>query len=97
MCFDRVVVISGGHPASSTPEAFTKKKSSTMDTMYLGPFSASEIDTIQRALKAHLESIDDFFDHGQDPTNPEEAVPIAAERFQVVQILDKIEYIRLSK
>ena len=68
-----------------------------MDTTYLGPFSASDIDTIRRALKAHLESIDDFFDHGQDPANPDEAVPIAAERSRVVQILDKIEYIQLSK
>ena len=96
LCFPKVSVISGGHPAGSIPGAFTKKRHTTMDTMYIGPFTAPDIDTIHRALKAQLDNLEDFLDHGMDPT-VDNAVPFLEEQNRIGRIIDKIEAVQLKQ
>lgn len=66
-----------------------------MDTLYIGPFSASDIDAIHRAMKAQLDNIEDFLDHGMDPTE-DDAVAFLVEQSRVGRIIDRIEHIQLS-
>ena len=67
-----------------------------MDTMYIGPFSAPDIDTIHRALKAQLDNLDDFLDHGMDPA-VDEALPYREEQNRIGRIIEKIETVKLSQ
>ena len=67
-----------------------------METMYIGPFSAPEIDTIQNALKAQLDNLEDFLDHGMDPT-VDTAVPFLEEQNRIGRIIDRIEAVKLSQ
>lgn len=67
-----------------------------MDTMYIGPFTAPDIDTIHRALKAQLDNLEDFLDHGMDPT-VDTAVPFLEEQNRIGRIIDKIEAVKLSQ
>ncbi|MBO6081431.1 MAG: hypothetical protein J6P46_00195 [Bacteroidales bacterium] len=67
-----------------------------MYTTYLGPFSASETETIKRALQAHLDSIDDCIENGPS-LSIEEAVPILEEQARTGRILDRIEFIKLNQ
>ena len=66
-----------------------------MDSLYIGPFSASDIDVIHRAMKAQLDNIEDFLDHGMDPTE-DDAVAFLVEQSRVGRIIDRIEHIQLS-
>lgn len=66
-----------------------------MDTLYIGPFSASDIDAIHRAMKAQLDKIEDFLDHGMDPTE-DDAGAFLVEQNRVERIIDRIEHIKLS-
>lgn len=67
-----------------------------MDTLYLGPFSATEVDTIQRAMEAQLENVEDFLDHGMDPTE-DDAIAFLVEQRRIGGIIDKISNIKLSR
>ena len=67
-----------------------------MDIMYIGPFAAPEIDTILRALKAQLDNLEDFLDHGMDPT-VDTAVPFLEEQNRIGRIIEKIETNKLSR
>ena len=66
-----------------------------MKTLYIGPFSPEEIDSIKRAMKAQLDNIEPFLDHGMDPT-VETVVPFLAEQNRIGRIIDRIEHISLS-
>ena len=68
----------------------------SMDTMYIGPFTAPDIDTIHRALKAQLDNLEDFLDHGMDPT-VDTAGPFLEEQNRIGQIIEKIETNKLSR
>lgn len=85
----------GSRPSGSIPGAFTKTRLIAMDTMYIGPFTAPDIDTIHRALKAQLDNLEDFLDHGMVPT-VDNAVAILVEQSRVIRIIDRIEHIQLS-
>ena len=67
-----------------------------MDIMYIGPFAAPEIDTILRALKAQLDNLEDFLDHGMDPT-VDTAAPFLEEQNCIGRIIDRIEAVKLSR
>ena len=67
-----------------------------MDTTYLGPFSAKDIDTIHRALKAQLDNLEDFLDHGMEPT-VDNAVPFLEEQNRIGRIIDRIEAVKLKQ
>ena len=86
----------GSRPSGSIPGAFTKTRLITMKTMYIGPFSAPEIDTIQNALKAQLDNLEDFLDHGMDPT-VDTAAPFLEEQNRIGRIIDRIEAVKLSR
>ena len=62
-----------------------------MDSLYIGPFSASDIDVIHRAMKAQLDNIEDFLDPTED-----DAVAFLVEQSRVGRIIDRIEHIQLS-
>lgn len=66
-----------------------------MSSIYLGPFEPEDIDTIHRALKAQLDNLKDFLDHGMEPT-VDNAVPFLKEQTRIGRIVDRIEYIQLS-
>lgn len=67
-----------------------------MKTMYIGPFSAPEIDTIQNALKAQLDNLEDFLDHGMDPV-VDAVGPFLEEQNRIGRIIDRIEAVKLSR
>lgn len=67
-----------------------------MNTMYIGPFTAPDIDTIHRALKAQLDNLEGFLDHGMDPT-VDTAVPFLEEQNRIGRIIDRIEAAKLSQ
>ena len=67
-----------------------------MDTLYLGPFSAKEVDTIQRAMEAQLENVEDFLDHGMDPTE-DDSVAFLVDQRRIGGIIDKIANIKLNR
>lgn len=67
-----------------------------MDTMHIGPFTAPEIDTIQNALKAQLDNLEDFMDHGMDPV-VDAVVPFLEEQNRIGRIIEKIETNKLSR
>ena len=67
-----------------------------MDTMYFGPFTAPDIYTIHRALKAQLDNLEAFMDHGMDPT-VDTAVPFLEEQNRIGRIIDRIEAVKLSQ
>lgn len=66
-----------------------------MKTLYIGPFSPEDIDSIKRAMKAQLDNVEDFLDHGMDPT-VETVVPFLNEQQRIGRIIDRIEHIQLS-
>lgn len=86
----------GSRPSGSIPGAFTKTRLITMKTMYIGPFSAPEIDTIQNALKAQLDNLEDFLDHGMDPV-VDTVGPFLEEQNRIGRIIDRIEAVKLSR
>lgn len=67
-----------------------------MDTMYIGPFSADEVDTILRTMKAQLDNLEDFLDHGMEP-GVDKAVAFLNEQTKLGRIIDRIESIQLSQ
>ena len=67
-----------------------------METMYIWPFTAPDIDTIHRALKAQLDNLEDFLDHGMDPT-VDTAVPFLEEQNRIGRIIEKIESEKLNR
>lgn len=67
-----------------------------MDTMYIGPFTAPDIDTIHRALKAQLDNLEDFMDHGMDPV-VDAVGPFLEEQNRIGRIIDRIEAVKLSQ
>ena len=67
-----------------------------MDTMYIEPFSAPEIDTIQNALKAQLDNLEDFLDHGMDPV-VDTVGPFLEEQNRIGRIIEKIETASLEQ
>lgn len=86
----------GSRPPGSIPGAFTKTRLIAMDTMHIGPFTAPEIDTIQNALKAQLDNLEDFLDHGMDPV-VDAVGPFLEEQNRIGRIIEKIETIKLSR
>ena len=83
-------------PSGSIPGAFTKTRLIAMDTMHIGPFTAPEIDTIQNALKAQLDNLEDFLDHGMDPV-VDTVGPFLEEQNRIGRIIDRIEAVKLSQ
>lgn len=67
-----------------------------MRTFYIGPFTAPDIDTIHRALQAQLDNLEDFLDHGMDPT-VDTAVPFLEEQNRICRIIEKIESEKLNR
>lgn len=67
-----------------------------MDTMYIGPFTAPDIDTIHRALKAQLDNLEDFLDHGMDPV-VDTVGPFLEEQNRIGRIIEKIETASLEQ
>lgn len=67
-----------------------------MDTMHIEPFTAPEIDTIQNALKAQLDNLEDFMDHGMDPV-VYAVGPFLEEQNRIGRIIEKIETNKLSR
>ena len=63
-----------------------------MDTMHIGPFTAPEIDTIQNALKAQLDNLEDFMDPVVDAVGP-----FLEEQNRIGRIIEKIETNKLSR
>lgn len=86
----------GSRPSGSIPGAFTKTRLIAMDTMHIGPFTAPEIDTIQNALKAQLDNLEDFMDHGMDPV-VDTVGPFLEEQNRIGRIIEKIETNKLSR
>lgn len=86
----------GSRPSGSIPGALAKTRLIAMDTMHIGPFTAPEIDTIQNALKAQLDNLEDFLDHGMEPT-VDNAVPFLEEQNRIGRIIEKIETNKLSR
>lgn len=86
----------GSRPSGSIPGAFTKTRLISMDTMHIGPFTAPEIDTIQNALKAQLDNLEDFMDHGMDPV-VDAVGPFLEEQNRIGRIIEKIETNKLSR
>ena len=86
----------GSRPSGSIPGAFTKTRLIAMDTMHIGPFTAPEIDTIQNALKAQLDNLEDFLDHGMDPV-VDTVGPFLEEQNRIGRIIDRIEAVKLSR
>ena len=66
-----------------------------MKTLYIGPFSPEEIDTIKRAMKAQLDNLEDFLDHGMDP-DVDTVIPFLNEQTRIGRIIDRIEHVSLS-
>lgn len=67
-----------------------------MKTLYIGPFSSENIDSIKRAMKAQLDNLEQFLDHGMDPT-VDTAIPFLREQNRIGRIIDRIEHIQLSR
>lgn len=86
----------GSRPPGSIPGAFTKTRLIAMDTMHIGPFTAPEIDTIQNALKAQLDNLEEFMDHGMDPV-VDAVGPFLEEQNRIGRIIEKIETYKLSR
>ena len=86
----------GSRPSGSIPGAFTKTRLIAMDTMHIGPFTAPEIDTIQNALKAQLDNLEDFMDHGMDPV-VDAVGPFLEEQNRIGRIIEKIETNKLIR
>lgn len=66
-----------------------------MKTLYIGPFSPEEIDTIKLAMRAQLDNLEQFLDHGIEPT-VDSAIPFLQEQNRIGRIIDRIEHIQLS-
>lgn len=66
-----------------------------MKTLYIGPFSPEEIDTIKRAMKAQLDNLEDFLDHGMDP-DVDTVIPFLNEQTRIGRIIDRIDHVSLS-
>lgn len=67
-----------------------------MKTLYIGPFSPEEIDTIKHAMRAQLDNLEQFLDHGIEPT-VDSAIPFIQEQNRIGRIIDRIEHIQLSR
>ena len=67
-----------------------------MAKYYLGPLGPTDIDEIKRALKAHLESVEDCIENGPVFT-PEEAVKIAQKQNRIGKLLDMVESLVLKE
>ena len=67
-----------------------------MKTLYIGPFTPEEIDTIKLAMKAQLDNLEQFLDHGIEPT-VDSAIPFLQEQNRIGRIIDRIEHIQLSR
>lgn len=67
-----------------------------MAKYYLGPLGPTDIDEIKRALKAHLESVEDCIENGPVFT-PEEAVEIAQVQNRIGKLLDMVESLVLKE
>lgn len=61
-----------------------------MATFFLGPLEAHDIDEIKRALKAHLESIEDCIENGPYLTT-DEARSIIEEQRRIGRLIDVCE------
>ena len=66
-----------------------------MDTMYIGPFTAPEIDTIHRALQMRKENLDAILRHWGHPTKNHDY--FLEEQNRIGRIIDRIEAVQLSQ
>ena len=66
-----------------------------MKTLNIGPFLPEEIDTIKRAMKAQLDNLEDFLDHGMDP-DVDTVIPFLNEQTRIGRIIDRIDHVSLS-
>lgn len=66
-----------------------------MKTLYIGPFSPEEIDTIKRAMNPQLDNLEDFLDHGMDP-DVDTVIPFLNEQTRIGRIIDRIDHVSLS-
>ena len=66
-----------------------------MKTLYIGPVSPEEIDTIKRAMKAQLDNLEDFLDHGMDP-DVDTVIPFLNEQTRIGRSIDRIDHVSLS-
>lgn len=64
-----------------------------MDTMYIGPFTAPEIDTIHRALQIRLDNLDAFLQHRKGHTNNH----FLEEKNRLGRIIETIETVKLKQ
>lgn len=67
-----------------------------MKTLYIGPFSPEEIDTIKLAMRAQLDNLEQFLDHGTDP-DVDSAIPFLQEQNRIGRIIEKIESEELNR
>lgn len=67
-----------------------------MKTLYIGPFTPEEIDTIKLAMRAQLDNLEQFLDHGIEQT-VDSAIPFLQEQNRIGRIIDRIEHIQLSR
>lgn len=67
-----------------------------MKTLYIGPFSPEEIDTIKHAMRAQLDNLEQFLDHGIEPT-VDSAIPFLQEQNRIGRIIEKIESAILNR
>ena len=67
-----------------------------MKTLYIGPFTPEEIDTIKLAMRAQLDNLEQFLDHGIEPT-VDSAIPFLQEQNRIGRIIDRIEHIQLKQ
>ena len=67
-----------------------------MKTLYIGPFTPEEIDTIKLAMRAQLDNLEQFLNHGIEPT-VDSAIPFLQEQNRIGRIIDRIEHIQLKQ
>jgi len=67
-----------------------------MGAVYLGPFSAKDMDTIHRAMNEYLDKVEDSMGKVTE-LDIDSAVPFLEEQNRIGSIIDKIEAVQLSQ
>jgi hypothetical protein len=63
--------------------------------MYIGPFSADEVDTIHRAMNEYLDKVEDSMGKVTE-LDIDSAVPFLEEQNRIGRIIDDIERAKLA-
>ena len=66
-----------------------------MGAVYLGPFSAKDMDTIHRAMKEYLDKVEDSMGK-ETELDIDSAVPFLEEQNRIGRIIDDIERAKLA-